>query len=44
MQPRGKVSVELWDGQPITNSPGRAVLESAGFVRDYQAMTLYAGW
>ncbi|MCS6976497.1 MAG: DEAD/DEAH box helicase [Gemmatales bacterium] len=44
LQPRGKVSVELWDGQPVTTSPGRAILEAAGFVRDYQAMTLYAGW
>lgn len=44
MQPRGKVTVETWDGQPVTTSPGRAILEAAGFVRDYQALTLYAGW
>lgn len=44
IQPRGKVTVEIWDGQPVTSSPGRSILEAAGFVRDYQAMTLYAGW
>jgi hypothetical protein len=34
--------VEEWNGKPITVSPGRQLLEAAGFVRDYQSMTLYA--
>jgi len=41
---RHKLTVEEWNGQPITSSEGRALLETAGFVRDYQAMTLYAVW
>jgi ATP-dependent Lhr-like helicase len=41
---RHKLTVEEWNGQPVTSSEGRALLESAGFVRDYQAMTLYAVW
>jgi ATP-dependent Lhr-like helicase len=41
---RHKLTVEEWNGQPVTSSDGRALLESAGFVRDYQAMTLYAVW
>jgi ATP-dependent Lhr-like helicase len=44
VQLRGKVVVDEWNGQPITSTAGRDVLEAAGFVRDYQAMTLYAGW
>jgi hypothetical protein len=38
------LSVEEWNGQPVTTSPGRELLEAAGFVRDYQCMTLYATW
>ncbi|HEY7329467.1 MAG TPA: DEAD/DEAH box helicase [Gemmataceae bacterium] len=41
---RHKLTVEEWNGQPITSSEGRELLEAAGFVRDYQAMTLYAVW
>jgi ATP-dependent Lhr-like helicase len=41
---RHKLSVELWNSEPVTTSPGREVLEAAGFVRDYQCMTLYAAW
>jgi ATP-dependent Lhr-like helicase len=41
---RHKLTVEEWNGGPITSSEGRALLEAAGFVRDYQAMTLYAVW
>jgi ATP-dependent Lhr-like helicase len=41
---RHKLTVEEWNGRPITSSEGRELLESAGFVRDYQAMTLYAVW
>jgi ATP-dependent helicase Lhr and Lhr-like helicase len=41
---RHKLTVEEWNGHPITSSEGRALLEAAGFVRDYQAMTLYAVW
>jgi ATP-dependent Lhr-like helicase len=41
---RAKVSVESWNGQPVTSTDGREFLEAAGFLRDYQAMTLYAAW
>jgi ATP-dependent Lhr-like helicase len=41
---RHKLTVEEWNGQPIMSTEGRELLEAAGFVRDYQAMTLYAGW
>jgi ATP-dependent Lhr-like helicase len=41
---RHKMTVEEWNGQPVTASEGRELLEAAGFVRDYQAMTLYAVW
>ena len=39
---RGKVSVESWNGGPALGSRGEALLEAAGFVRDYQALSLYA--
>jgi ATP-dependent Lhr-like helicase len=39
-----KLTVEEWNGQPVTATPGRELLESAGFVRDYQGLTLYAAW
>ena len=41
---RHKVTVEEWNGQPVTATDGRELLEAAGFVRDYQGMTLYAAW
>ncbi len=41
---RHKITVEEWNGQPVTASEGRELLEAVGFVRDYQAMTLYAVW
>ncbi len=41
---RGKVSVEEWAGRAVTMTEGKDLLEAAGFVRDYQAMTLYATW
>jgi ATP-dependent Lhr-like helicase len=41
---RHKLSVEEWNGQPVTATEGRELLEAAGFVRDYQGMTLYAAW
>ena len=41
---RAKLVVEEWNGVPVGTSEGRDLLESAGFVRDYQAMTLYAVW
>lgn len=41
---RHKLTVEEWNGQPAVASPAREILESAGFVRDYQGMTLYAAW
>ncbi len=42
--PRYKLTVEEWNGQPVTTTEGRELLEAAGFVRDYQGMTLYAAW
>jgi ATP-dependent Lhr-like helicase len=39
-----KLTVEEWNGRPVTTSEGRPLLEAAGFVRDYQGMTLYAAW
>ncbi len=44
MSGRHKLTVEEWNGQAVAASPGREVLEAVGFVRDYQAMTLYATW
>jgi ATP-dependent Lhr-like helicase len=41
---RGKITVAEWNGRPIAGTEGCAILESAGFLRDYQAMTLYAAW
>jgi ATP-dependent Lhr-like helicase len=41
---RHKLVVEEWNGQPVTTTPGREMLEAAGFVRDYQGMVLYAAW
>jgi ATP-dependent Lhr-like helicase len=41
---RHKLTVAEWNGRPVTATEGQALLEAAGFVRDYQDMTLYAGW
>jgi ATP-dependent Lhr-like helicase len=41
---RHKLEVEEWNGQPVTATEGRELLEAAGFVRDYQGMVLYAAW
>ena len=41
---RHKLTVETWNEQSITSSVGKELLEQVGFVRDYQAMTLYAVW
>jgi ATP-dependent helicase Lhr and Lhr-like helicase len=41
---RHKLTVESWNEQPVTSTVGRELLEQVGFVRDYQAMTLYAVW
>ena len=41
---RHKLTVETWNEQPITSTSGKELLERVGFVRDYQAMTLYAVW
>lgn len=41
---RHRLTVETWDDAPVTSTIGKELLESAGFVRDYQAMTLYAVW
>lgn len=41
---RAKMEVEEWNGAVVTSSAGRELLETTGFVRDYQGMTLYAAW
>jgi len=41
---RHKLTVEEWNGEPVTTTEGKELLEAAGFVRDYQGMTLYAAW
>jgi ATP-dependent Lhr-like helicase len=41
---RHKLTVEEWNGRPVTATEGRELLETAGFVRDYLGMTLYAAW
>jgi ATP-dependent Lhr-like helicase len=41
---KAKVTVEEWNGQPVTATEGRELLQEVGFVRDLQAMTLYAAW
>jgi len=41
---RHKLTVDEWNGQPVTSTEGRELLEKAGFVRDYLGMTLYAVW
>jgi ATP-dependent Lhr-like helicase len=38
------LTVEQWNGQPVTQSEAAPLLEAAGFVRDYHGLTLYAGW
>jgi ATP-dependent Lhr-like helicase len=41
---RRKLTVDEWNDQPVTATEGREYLEAAGFVRDYQSMTLYGVW
>ncbi len=41
---RHQLTVAEWNGRPVTTTPGKDYLEAVGFVRDYQGMTLYAGW
>jgi ATP-dependent Lhr-like helicase len=42
--PRSRLSVAEWNGRPVTATEGRELLETAGFVRDYREMTLFAAW
>jgi ATP-dependent Lhr-like helicase len=44
LKAKHKLTVEEWNGQPVTTTAGKDLLEAAGFVRDYQGMTLYAAW
>jgi ATP-dependent Lhr-like helicase len=44
LQGRGKLSVEQWNGEAVTGTDGAELLQAAGFVRDYQALTLYGNW
>jgi ATP-dependent Lhr-like helicase len=41
---RHKMTVEEWNGRPVTATEGKELLETAGFVRDYQGMTMYGAW
>jgi ATP-dependent Lhr-like helicase len=41
---RHKLVVEEWNGQPVTTTEGREMLEAAGFVRDLQGMVLWVAW
>jgi ATP-dependent Lhr-like helicase len=41
---RHKLTVEEWNGQPVTTTEGKELLESVGFVKDYRVMTLYSAW
>jgi ATP-dependent Lhr-like helicase len=41
---RHKLTVDEWNNRPVTETEAREMLEAAGFVRDYQSMTLYAAW
>jgi ATP-dependent Lhr-like helicase len=34
-----RITVERWNGEPVLDSAGRLLLESAGFYRDYPGMT-----
>jgi hypothetical protein len=40
---RHQLTVEEWNGQPVTVTEGWELLAAAGFVRDYRGMTLYGG-
>ena len=44
LKAKHKLTVDEWNGQPVTTTVGKDLLEAAGFVRDYQGMTLYAAW
>jgi hypothetical protein len=39
-----KLTVEEWNGEPVVSTAGQEMLQSAGFIRELQAMTLYAGF
>jgi len=39
-----RLTVAEWNGEPVAATAGRELLEAVGFVRDYQAMTLYGAW
>jgi ATP-dependent Lhr-like helicase len=39
-----KLTVDKWNSGPVTKSEGRELLEAAGFVHDYQGMTLYSAF
>jgi ATP-dependent Lhr-like helicase len=43
-QPLRQITVEEWNGRPVTATEGCETLQTVGFVRDYQSMTLYAAW
>lgn len=38
----GQITVREWNGKPVIGTPGEGILESAGFRRDFPAMTFDA--
>jgi ATP-dependent Lhr-like helicase len=40
---RHKLTVEQWNGRPVTAAEAANLLAAVGFVRDYAGMTLYSG-
>ena len=43
-QARGRLTVQTWNEQPVTQSEIVEILTRVGFVRDYQNLTYYAAW
>jgi ATP-dependent Lhr-like helicase len=41
---RGRLTVQTWNEQTVTQSEIMSILTKIGFVRDYQQMTYYAAW
>ncbi len=41
---KGRLIVQTWNEQPVTQSEIMGILTRIGFVRDYQHMTYYTAW
>lgn len=44
MKGRHKLTIKEWNGQGVTGGEGGEYLAAAGFVRDYQSLTLYSAY